>query len=69
MIINENLNKYNPLETIFKYQLDDKELTTETLDVIQRELFLAGIVPEDATEFNVVLNELREIRNRFYGKK
>ena len=69
MIINENVSKHNPLETIFKYQLDDKELTTETLDVIQRELFLAGIVPEDATEFNVVLNELREIRNRFYGKK
>lgn len=69
MIINENINKHNPLETIFKYQLDDKELTTETLDIIQRELFLAGIVPENATEFNLVLNELREIRNRFYGKK
>jgi hypothetical protein len=69
MIINDNVNKYNPLETIFKYQLDDKELTTETLDIIQRELFLAGIVPENATEFNLVLNELREIRNKFYGKK
>ena len=69
MIINENVNKHNPLETIFKYQLEETKLTTETLDIIQRELFLAGIVPENATEFNLVLNELREIRNKFYGKK
>lgn len=69
MIINENVNKHNPLETIFKYQLEETELTIETLDIIQRELVLAGIVPENATEFNLVLNELRDIRKRFYGKK
>jgi len=69
MIINDNVNQYNPLEVILKYHLGDKEVTPETLDIIQRELFSAGIVPENSEEFVIVLNELRNIRNRFYGKK
>lgn len=65
MIFNKSI--YNPLETIFKYNLVIP--TPEALSVVQHELFKAGIVPETADEFQQVLNLLVETEREYYGKK
>lgn len=67
MIITESV--YNPLEEIFKQELEAKYLTTETLDIVQRELFKAGIVPENAQEFTKVISLLNKVKKEAYGEK
>lgn len=39
------------------------------LNIVQHELFKAGVVPESAQEFEQVLKLLQELEREFYGKK
>lgn len=65
MIINEST--YNPLGELFKYNLLIR--STDMLNIVQHELFKAGVVPESAEEFEQVLKLLQELEREFYGKK
>lgn len=67
MIINQS--DYNPLQEIFKYKLDKDDLTVNTLNTVQRELFKAGVIPEDILEFDKVLGLLQELARRYHGKE
>jgi len=62
-----NYTEYNPLKTLFKYDLS--EPSVDTLNLIQYELFKGGVVPETPEEFGIVLNMLVETEKAFYGKK
>lgn len=62
-----NCSDYNPLEFLFKYDLSAKSV--DVCNVVQHELYKAGIVPETGDEFNTVLNLLIELEKKFYGKK
>lgn len=62
-----NCSDYNPLSFLFKYDLSNKSV--DVLNVVQHELFKAGIVPETGEEFSTVLDLLIELEKKFYGKK
>lgn len=67
MIINNNVDYYNPLVTIFP--IIDKELSLAELDFIRAELFCGGIVAETEEEFNQLISLLRELKKEKYGKE
>lgn len=62
-----NCSDYNPLESLFKYDLSVKSV--DVCNIVQYELYKAGVVPETGDEFNTVLNLLIELEKKFYGKK
>jgi len=66
MILNNH--HYNPLPVVFNL-LSEREKNSDVVCVIKKELFKAGIVPEDDQEFDQVLNLLEETRIRAYGKE
>ena len=67
MIINDNVDYYNPLVTIFP--IIDTELTVSKLDFIQSELFCGGIVAESQEEFQQLISLLQELKKEYNGKK
>lgn len=66
MIFNDRI--YNPLEVIFQVLPDNYiGLTTGIMDIIQKELFKAGVVPETGEEFTQVVELLIELKKEFNG--
>ncbi len=63
-------HEYNPLPAIFGVlPLKLEDMSVEILEVIQHELFKAGIKPETIQEFDIVLGLLLDTLKEYYGKK
>ena len=58
-----NKSDYNPLPEIRKIlaKTPDKMYTMGDFDLIRKELYQGGVVPEDEEEFNTVIKSLLEM--------
>lgn len=56
-----NINEYNPLPEIKKVASNWPLYTMSDIDVVKKELFKAGVVPETDEELNTVICLLEEM--------